>query len=125
MRNTIKTLTLVLCGILAASTAFAAGALDGRSYQGEIVEQGKTKGDADTFVFDNGRFRSLACDKNGFGDAPYSGDGTRFEATTTSKSKGEMAWKGTVSGNAVEGTVQWSKDGKPKTQYHFKGTLKS
>ncbi len=45
--------------------------------------------------------------------------------TVSSKAKGEMAWKGTVSGNSVEGTVQWSKNGKPKTAYHFEGMLTS
>lgn len=110
--------------LLTASVFAAAGALDGKSYQGQFVEKGKTKGDADTFLFKDGTFRSTACDKYGFKEAAYTGDATHFEATTRSDKGVTMAWKGTVAGDTVEGTVVQTKaTGTPK-EYWFKGTIK-
>jgi len=38
----------------------AAVTLDGRRFQGIVLERGKTTGDADTLIFEGGRFRSTA-----------------------------------------------------------------
>ena len=45
--------------------------LDGRNFTGIVIERGKTEGDADTITFNAGRFRSSACDRYEYGDAPY------------------------------------------------------
>ena len=74
--------------VLATASVFPAlaqtRALDGRSFQGVFIEKGKTSGDADTLVFRDGKFRSSACDRYGYSEAPYkaasAGDMTRFEA---------------------------------------------
>jgi hypothetical protein len=41
----------------------AANLLDGRRFDGVVLERGKTSGDADTLIFEGGRFRSTACDR--------------------------------------------------------------
>lgn len=97
--------------------AFAeTSALDGRSFQGVFLERGKTSGDADTLVFKDGRFRSLACDRYGYSDAPYktasAGDSTRFEAQTESAKYGRLLWKGEVRGGKLDATAVMVRDGK-------------
>ena len=81
-------LGIVALGVVPASVA--AQSLDGRTFQGVFLERGKTSGDADTLIFKDGRFRSSACDKYGYSDAPYkmtpAGDYTRFEAETRAPS---------------------------------------
>ena len=72
---------------LLQAAAFAEN-LDGRSFDGVFIERGKTSGDADTLIFRDGRFRSTACDRYGYSDAPYKatavGELIRFEAETES-----------------------------------------
>ena len=105
---------------LAAAAIFPAfaetNALDGRSFQGVFLERGKTSGDADTLVFKDGRFRSLACDRYGYSDAPYktasAGDTTRFEAQTESAKYGRLLWKGEVRGGKLDATAVMVRDGK-------------
>ena len=62
------------------------GALDGRRFDGIVLECGKTAGDADTLIFEGGRFRSTACDRYDYGDGAYTaspiGDGSRSSAET-------------------------------------------
>ncbi len=103
-------------------------ALDGKAFVGELGKEGKMTGDKDDFVFKNGKFRSTACDQYGFGDGVYSttakGDMISFESKTESPTDGKMEWKGTVKGEAIEGTAKWSPPGKSAEQYWFKGTLK-
>jgi hypothetical protein len=93
-----------------------AGDLDGRSFQGVFLERGKTSGDADTLVFKDGRFRSLACDRYGYSDAPYkaspNGDSVRFEAETQSAKYGRLVWNGVIRGNKLDATVMMVSDGK-------------
>jgi hypothetical protein len=70
------------------------GALDGKTFAGEMGETGKDKGEKDELVFKDGKFTSVACEQYGFGDAPYttsvSGDTTTFEADTVSAKEGKM-----------------------------------
>lgn len=91
--------------------------LDGRNFVGIVLECGKTEGDADTIVFENGRFRSIACDKYGYGDGAYTtrntGDSVRFEAQTESPKYGRLLWEGTVRGRRLDGTLTMVRDGKP------------
>ena len=115
--------------VWSAPAAAQAGALDGKSFTGAMMEKGKTKGDKDTFVFKDGRFRSTTCDAYGFTETAYtatSKDGaTTFEATAQSPKEGTMKWKGTVKGAAIEGTVVWMKPGQADAQYTFKGSQKN
>ena len=77
----------------------------------ETAEKGKSGGDKDTLTFKNGNFHSAGCDRYGFGDGAYTsavnGDSVRFEAVTTSPTKGKMTWKGTVNGDKIEVGYVW------------------
>ena len=89
--------------------------LDGRSFHGIVLEAGKTAGDADTLVFAGGRFRSTACDGYGYGDGAYTarrdGDRIQFDAETESPRWGRLLWRGTVTGQRLDGTLTMVRDG--------------
>ena len=105
---------------LAAASVFPAfaesTALDGRKFEGVFIQRGKTSGDADTIVFKDGRFRSLACDQYGYSDAVYRtaavGDTTRFEAETQSPKYGKLVWSGVVRDGKLDATAMMVRDGK-------------
>jgi hypothetical protein len=89
--------------------------LDGRNFLGVVLECGKTEGDADTIVFEDGRFRSIACDRYGYGDGPYTtiaaGDTVTFEAQTESPKYGKLLWHGVVRGRRLDATLTMVRDG--------------
>ena len=91
-------------------------ALDGRHFAGVVLECGKTAGDADTLIFDGGRFRSTACDQYGYGDGAYrcqSRDNEiSFEAETESPKYGQLRWQGVVRGARLDGTLTMVHAGK-------------
>jgi hypothetical protein len=91
-------------------------ALDGRNFDGIVLECGKTSGDADTLIFKDGRFRSTACDQYGYGDGPYtatrSGEMVLFEAETESPKYGKLLWNGVVRGARLDGTMTMVRDGR-------------
>jgi hypothetical protein len=99
----------------ALQTDRAAQTLDGRSFHGVVLEAGHTAGDADTLIFDGGRFRSTACDRYGYGDGAYrasrDADGISFTAETESAQYGRLRWHGTVRGARLDGTLQMVRDG--------------
>ena len=100
----------------AASTVRSpAAALDGRQFHGVVLECGKTAGDADVLIFADGRFRSTACDRYGYGDGAYSATevagGVVFEARTESARWGTLRWHGTVRGRRLDGTLTMIRDG--------------
>jgi len=94
--------------------------LDGRSFHGIVLEAGKTEGDADTLLFADGRFRSTACDRYDYGDSAYTahrdGDRILFDAETESPRWGRLQWRGTVTGNRLDGTLTMVRDGVPAGQ---------
>ncbi|HET7290447.1 MAG TPA: hypothetical protein VFJ67_08430 [Thermodesulfobacteriota bacterium] len=102
------------------------GALDGKTFSGEMGETGK-KGDKEELVFKDGKFTSVACEQYGFGDAPYTttvnGDTTTFEADTVSAKEGKMHWSGTMKGSELTGTAVWTKEGQAPVEYWYKTTL--
>jgi hypothetical protein len=90
--------------------------LDGRTFDGIVLECGKTSGDADSLIFSGGRFRSTACDRYDYGDGAYtataSGDTITFTAETESPKYGQLRWHGTVRGKRLDGTLTMVRDGK-------------
>jgi hypothetical protein len=110
------------------ASAFAKGALDGKTFSASTGEKGKTKAEPDTLTFKDGKFHSSGCDPYGFGDGAYTtkteGGVTTFESDTVSAKEGKDHWKGTVKGNAIEGTMVWTKTGQAPIEYWFRGTLK-
>ncbi len=132
-RLIMSCLSLMVIALMVAlsgmSSIAQAGTLDGKTFEGQIGEKGKEKGDKDTFTFQDGKFHSRACDPYGFGDGAYSvtvnGDTTIFEADTVSSKEGKMKWRGTVKGEMLDGTVTWYKGSKAPKEYWFKGELKN
>ena len=95
-------------------------ALGGRRFDGVVLERGKTSGDADTLIFERGRFRSTACDRYEYGDGPYtasvSGETVSFTAETESPKYGKLRWKGVVNGGRLDGALTLVRDGKPAVE---------
>ena len=103
--------------VAAAPASAEPGALDGQRFEGVFLERGKTSGDADTLSFKDGRFRSLACDRYGYADAPYQsrvqGDTIAFEAQTESAKHGRLVWKGVIRNGKLDATATMLRPGKP------------
>jgi hypothetical protein len=117
MKQSTLTAAAVALAAAAAFPAFAeSNALDGRNFEGVFIQRGKTSGDADTIVFKDGRFHSVACDQYGYSDAPYKtaamGDTTRFEAQTQSKKYGKLLWTGVVRDGKLDATAMMVREGK-------------
>jgi hypothetical protein len=114
MKSPFTAAALVVAALLSAGAQ--AQGLDGRSFHGVFIERGKTSGDADTITFRDGRFRSSACDRYGYSDAPYkvipAADGMRFEAETQSAKYGKLLWSGQVRGGKLDATVMMERAGK-------------
>jgi hypothetical protein len=112
--NRTSAAALTVAALLSAGAQ--AQTLDGRTFTGVFIERGKTSGDADTLTFKDGRFRSSACDRYGYADAPYkavaAADGTRFEAETQSAKYGKLLWSGQVRGGKLDATVMMQREGK-------------
>jgi hypothetical protein len=102
---------------MSALTATPSHLLDGRRFDGVVLECGKTAGDADTLSFEGGRFRSSACDQYGYGDGAYSthesAGGIVFEAETESPKYGRLRWHGVVNGARMDATLTMLRDGVP------------
>ena len=108
---------LTLGATLPALPALAQGTpLEGRRFDGVFIQRGKTSGDADTLTFQGGRFRSSACDRYGYSDAPYRatalGDAIAFEAETESPKYGKLVWRGVVRGDKLDATATMPREGK-------------
>ena len=89
--------------------------LDGRRFDGIVLERGKTAGDADTISFTNGRFRSSACDRYGYGDGAYTAreaaGAIEFECETESPKYGRLRWHGMVRGARLDATLTMLRNG--------------
>ena len=131
--QSMRNIFLVVAGaFVLAFTPHVIGAepslLDGKSFVGEFVHKGKTSGDKDTIIFANGRFRSMACDRYGYGDATYKatsdGNTIRFEAETESPRYGKLVWKGIIKGERLESAVTMLESGKSPVEHRAWGDLK-
>ena len=115
-RICLAALATAMSATLSIPASAEPGALDGKTFEGVFLERGKTKGDADTLIFKDGRFRSTACDRYGYGEAPYKataeGDTVRFETETTSTKYGALKWKGWIRGDKLDATAMMMQEGK-------------
>lgn len=106
----------------------SAATLDGKTFVGEVSQQGKDKPDPDEISFKAGKMHSTACDPYGFTEAEYkataTGDAINFTCESTSPKEGKMSWKGVVKGDTIEGVGLWTKDGQPAIECKFSGKLK-
>ena len=123
-----KGIGAVLGVLLAVSPAFAAGLLDGKTFTGTVGNASSDKGQADDFVFRDGKFSSKLCDQFGYKEGDYwvfpKDNATTFTAKTASDAGGKKSWSGSVKGNSLEGTVTTVENGKTE-QGWFKGQLKT
>lgn len=89
--------------------------LDGRRFDGIVLECGKTAGDAESITFSAGRFRSSACDAYGYGDGAYRtrevAGAIEFESETESPQYGRLRWQGVVRGARMDATLTMLRDG--------------
>ena len=121
------TVGYILSGIGAFAQTPIIG-LEGKSFVGQIGKKGEKSGDKDELIFKDGKIRSTACDKYGFGQAPYTAKAdegnTVFAAETRSAKEGKMKWKGTVTGGTVTATVVWSKPGQAAQELWYSGKMR-
>jgi len=105
---------------MSALPSTSSASLDGRRFEGVVLERGKTSGDADTLIFDRGMVRSTACDRYGYGEGHYrasaSGDGLAFEAETESAKYGKLVWKGVIRDGKLDATATMLRQGKPPVE---------
>jgi hypothetical protein len=104
--------------------------LDGKKFIGPTGEKGKKIHHEDVLSFSDGKFTSSACFQYGFKDGPYTttieGNVIYFIAETVSPTHGKMVWQGTLKGDSLEVTYNWTKERWLWTtyrEYWFKGTL--
>ena len=111
----------------AAPSAPQGGALDGKSFSGELVKSGAQGGDKDTLIFGDGKFRSTVCDGYGFKEVAYHamklGEAITFRVDSTSETFGKMTWQGRVRGETLEANVIWLKPGDERETYQIKAAL--
>lgn len=116
MNAAVRFMRVALFACAVAPALSPAADLDGRRFEGVFIERGKTSGDADTLIFNDGRFRSTACDRYGYSDAPYkaiaAGDTMTFEAETESPRYGKLRWKGWVREGRLDATATSIRAGK-------------
>ena len=105
--------------------------LDGKKFIGPTGEKGKKVHHEDVLSFSDGIFTSSECFQYGFKGGPYTtaieGDMIHFQAETISSTHGKMVWQGTLKGDTLEVTYNWTKERWLWTtyrEYWFKGTLK-
>ena len=115
--------------LLLAKPAVAAnkGPLDGKVFSSEVGLEGRTTGQRDKLVFQDGTFRSTACDPFGFKEGMYkiaqADDITTFEAQTLNPDGETMLWRGNIKGRHIEGRATWAKAGQEPVEHWFKGDL--
>ena len=105
--------------------------LNGKKFIGPTGEKGKKVHHEDLLRFSDGKFTSSECFQYGFKGGPYTttieGDKIHFQAETISPTHGKMVWQGTLKGDTLEVTYNWTKERWFWTtyrEYWFKGTLK-
>ena len=122
-----RTTILLAFLIFTASRSFAQmvqNVLDGRTFAIERSVNGKVDS-KETLVFDKGMMDPLDCHQWGFTaatcQAKQSGQMATFRVVCKSEKEGTMAWQGKVTGEVIEGSVVWSKEGQDAINYTFTG----
>jgi hypothetical protein len=130
-RKSVRLLLPILAVVFALSTATnvyaSPGLLDGKTFVGQTGEKGSKTGDKEEFVFANGTFDPLACHKFGFSVTSYTtqaeGKTITFIADHYNKKGYRMLWKGSLTGNRLEGVMTYT-EGKVSKEYWFWGELR-
>ncbi len=103
------------------------GKLDGKLFLVTLTQPGQAPL-KDSLIFRSGTFRSTACHTYGFDSGKYgtkeSGQALTFTSKTQSTKEGIMLWKGSLRGNQVQGTVEWTKKNQAKpVEMTFSGSV--
>lgn len=121
---------------VAAQAIPSVSTLDGKAFVAEAGEKGKAADEkGDIITFKDGKFHSSSCDQYGYGKGDYKataqGDAIAFEVETKSEKDGRLVWKGSVRGDAIEGSFTHYRKGgffnanPAPIEHWFKGKLKS
>jgi hypothetical protein len=114
--------SMMIATILFGSTLALAATLEATRWTVQTHDKNQpAKKEADTLVFDKGRFHSTGCDPYGFPAAKYISTSDGFEADTESAKEGKIHWKGTVQGDHIQGSYVWTKAGQAPIEYVFDG----
>jgi len=97
------------------SQVSGAPALEGKRFKGEIGSLGEPAFSEDAWVFKDGLFASMECQKCGFPKGVYTawreGDVMHFRTETTCPvTDAALAYTGTVKDGRIEGTYTWTKE---------------
>lgn len=88
--------------------------LDGKTFRVQVLDDQGRKRPDDRLIFRGGDFHSESCIPFGFSRRPYwirvEGDTIHFLAETVSPTHGTMVWRGTVTGDHLEGNYLWTKE---------------
>jgi hypothetical protein len=106
----------------------ASGALDGRTYEVQVVGADGKPQEKDDLSFTGGSFDSSSCRPFGYIRTAYTsskdGDVIRFQAIAASADYPMNHWEGTVHGDTIEGTLK-SGDAADAPTLRFTGKRKS
>ena len=105
--------------------------LDGQVFSGEMGALGKAARSTDTWIFEDGTFMSMQCEKCGFPRGVYrtERDGERISfvaETPCPRTDARIVWRGTVENDRIEGVYTWTKTRWYRTiekEFWFEGTL--
>lgn len=80
----------------------------------------------DSLIFKDGKVTMSACVKSGFSASIYTavpvGPAWTFATEQVSDAQGTTAWTAEIAGNAVKGTMAWTKKDGTILHYSFEGT---
>lgn len=124
----LAALAFLVLGGLTVAVAPKATALDGKSFEVQLMKYGSYEGTPDTLSFANGTFDSSACHQYGFGKSMYTVDSSNdalvsFHVHAVSKDRSQEDWSGTVQGDRIHGTVTMTDSKGTMTRYKFKGKM--
>lgn len=114
----------------ASTQVAAASSIEGTKWPVKVTPDAATaqKGEKafdDELAFKDGQVTMSACVKAGFAPSSYSlapsGSAWSFETSQTSKGQGKTNWTGLVSGDAIKGTMVWTKTDGTTLRYNYEG----
>ena len=105
--------------------------LDGQVFSGTVGAMGKETRSSDTWIFEDGTFRSLQCEDCGFPRGVYQtlreGDKISFVAETPCPvTDARIVWRGTIEDGHIKGVYTWTRKRWYRTiekEFWFEGTL--
>jgi hypothetical protein len=116
--------SLFLALLLAAAPLTPHPELDGTVWTMRVSGIAGLFAPADVMSFDAGSFTSSECVKKGFAATGYDFDGKAWSAVQTSEGGGKVEWTGTRNGDAMAGTLVWTKPGGKPSRYSWTATIR-